>query len=139
MTRYTGKNWYGSFKGISMVAAPFRSFDDGLEEEMADASGGVDTIRTYVHTMDAVEPTFEWVVDSGSAGTALDNVLEPGQEGTLLWGLCGTAAGNPKWGILARVTKATPDVQYDDVMVKSVNFMPVDGAYVFDGRTAVWP
>ena len=139
MARLTGKNWYGSFKGISMVAIPFRTFDDGLEEEMADASGGSDTIRTYVHTMDKVEPSFEWVYDSSAAGTALVAVLEPGQEGTLLWGPRGTAAGSPKWGITGRVVKATPDIKYDDVQVDKVKFMPVDGAYLFDGRTAVWP
>jgi hypothetical protein len=138
MARHVGNEWYGTFKGISMAAVPFRTFDDGLEEEMADASGGVDALRTYVKMIDKVEPSFEWVPDSGSAGTALAAVLEPGQEGTLIWGKYGTAAGNPKWGIVCRVVKATPTIKYDDVQVESVKFMPVDGAYVFDGRTAVW-
>lgn len=138
MTRYTGRDWYGSFAGISMVAVPFRTFDDGLEEEMADATGGVDAIRTYVKTVDKVEPSFEWVPDSGSAGTALAAVLEPGQTGTLLWGPRGTASGSPKWGVECRVVKATPTIQHDDVQVNAVKFMPISGSYVFDGRTATW-
>src|SRR5690349_15865129 len=112
MARLVGNSWYGSFKGISMVAVPFRTFDDGLDEEMAEASGGSDTIRNFVKTLDKIEPSFEWVYDSGTAGTALVAVLEAGQTGTLLWGPRGSATGNPKWGIVCRVVKATPDITY---------------------------
>lgn len=138
MARYVGNDWYGSFKGISLAAIPFRTFDDGLEEEMADASGGSDAIRNYVKTLDKIEPAFEWVPDTGTAGTAADAVLKAGQEGTLLWGPYGTATGMPKWGVNCRVTKATPSIQYDDVLTKAVKFVVIDGSYVFDGRTATW-
>jgi hypothetical protein len=139
MARLVGRDFYATFKGISMVAIPFRTFDDGLEEEMAEGSGGSDAIRNYVKTLDKIEPSFEWVYDNGTAGTALAAVLEPGQEGTLLWGPRGSAAGLPKWGVTCRVVKATPDITYDDVQIDKVKFVVTSGSYVFDGRTAVWP
>jgi hypothetical protein len=139
MARHVGNELYASFKGVVISNIPFRTFDPGLEEEMAEGSGGTDAIRNYVKTIDKLEPSFEWVPDSGTAGTAAAAVLEEGQSGTLLWGKYGTAAGNPKWGVVCRVVKAQPKQQYDDVQVEAVKFVVTDGAYVFDGRTAVWP
>ena len=138
MTRYTGPQLYVSFKGIAITATPWRQFNPGFEEEVADSSGGGDALRVYIKTIDKLEPSLTYVFDDNAAGTAAEAVLKVGNEGTLLWGPYGTATGRPKWGVVARVTQWNQSHTYDDVIETEVKFSVISGSYVFYGGTALW-
>lgn len=138
MARYTGPQLHLAFKGITISAIPWRTFEPGFEEEVADSSGGGDALRVYIKTLDKMEPTFTYVYDDNAAGTAAEAVLKVGNEGTLIWGPYGTATGRPKWGVVARVTQWNQTHQYDDVIETEVKFSVISGTYAFYGGTATW-
>lgn len=137
MSFIDGADGYVEFQGQSLMQ-DFRTFDPGLEEDTTEASAGTDAVRNFLKTLDKIEPTAKIRVNTDAVGTAIEAVIAVGQEGTLIWGQFGTAAGEPKWGVQARVVKSNIVMQYDDISLYDVVWKVIDGAYVHDGRTAVW-
>ena len=140
--RLTGKNlfvgWIDSGGGTVMLAlhGDYTAFTPDIEMEMVDMSAGADAMRGYKATLKNFNGMLERYY-LGTAGTAADTRLQPGDEGTLLWGELGTAAGKPKWGIPTIVSKVSMPIKFDDKVLITTEFKP-QGDFVFDGTTATW-
>ena len=137
MTVLTGQILYLTFNGVNLFS-DYRSFDSGMEEDTTEGSAGGDAIRVKVKTLDKIEPKLTIVVDDNAAGVTIRNALKVGASGPLIWGYEGNAAGKPKWGVTARITKSYPKETYDKELELDVEFSVSDGAYLFDGRTATF-
>lgn len=136
--RKTGADYVIQFRGVD-ITPRYRSFDPGLREETADITAGGDQVRLYAPTLRTVAPRLSGIYDGGTVtGTAILGALKEGNEGTLLWGPEGTAAGKPKWGIVGRVTRFNVPADYDGETEVEVEWSNLQGTFLFDGRTAVW-
>lgn len=136
MARLTGKNLVVTFGGQT-ISGDQRTFEFDHEEEQADASAGSDTYRTFIPTLRVINPKMEIILKDFASGSALMNVLDIGQEGTLVWSPEGTATGKPRWGIVARVSKAGQSYPFDDVAMVNVEWVNTSQTLVYDGSTAV--
>lgn len=140
MTRITGASLYLSFDGVD-IKTLYRSFDPGIEKENVDVSAGGDQLRFYADTLMKVSPTGTFIVDTaemGTAATKILNALKVENEGSLVWGMAGTATGMDKWGITAKVVKSNHSSEYDGETEIEVEWVNTGSAFLFDGRTAVW-
>ena len=136
MARLSGKNLVVTFAGVT-ISGTQRTFEFEHEEEQIDASAGADTYRTFIPSMRVINPKMEAIMEDKASGSAVQNVLDIGQEGTLVWSPEGTASGKPRWGITARVSKAAQTMPFDDVHGISVEWVNTSQALVYDGSTAV--
>lgn len=138
--RLTGKNLYVGWidaTGTATISGDQTSFDTGLEMETVDASAGADNWRVFLATMQngsfKMESYFK-----GTNGTAVQARIEQGDTGTLLWGPEGTAAGKPKWGIPALVTKSDYTFPFDN-LIKVTTEWQQQGDLAYNGNTIVFP
>lgn len=117
-------------------AGIYRSFNPGGEMDTTDISGGGDQLRVMTPTIDNISPEMEVVVKDN--GTATLDALKMGVEGSLIWGMEGTTAGRPKWGIYGVISSASDDASYDGEITRSVTWSNISSTYLYDGKTAVW-
>lgn len=137
MAKLTGKNLYLKF-GSTVLSGTQRSLEVNEEIETADATAGADDYRNYLTTVKTIGATVELVMrehaDSTSPnGSAIFAALVLGTEGTLEWGVEGTATGKPRKGFVARVTRFDQNLAFDDVYTISVEFSNAGTALVYDG------
>lgn len=139
MARKTGKGFYVAWitsGGTTVISGDYRSFEDGLEQESVDMSAGSDNLRVYAKTLQALKPSGEFVYADGVAGSAVWSKLQPGVEGTLIWGWEGNATGKPKYGIAGFVEKSSTSGKYDGEITISVDWANTGGDWVFNGATS---
>lgn len=134
MTVLTGKDFYLEFNGVA-VTGIYRKFDDGMEQESAEATSGTDAVRNYVSTLIKIEPKATVVLNDASSALAQ---LKMGTTGTLIWGPQGNGAGKPKWGVAARVKAAPVSRTYDAEVEIEVTWEVTSGTLTYDGRTDVF-
>lgn len=141
MARMSGKNlhlqWIYS-GGTANLSGSQRSFENGHEQESADATAGADSYRVFVPTVKTLKPKAEILWEEKSSGSAVIAAVQPGVEGTLYWSPEGTASGKPKWGAYLRVRVSNQSLPYDDVAMLSVEWDNIGTALVSDGVTATW-
>jgi hypothetical protein len=137
MARKTGKGFYLAWisGGTTVISGDYRSFEDGLEQESADMSAGGDELRVYAKTLKSLKPSGEFVFSDGSAGSAVWTKLQPGSEGTLVWGWEGNGAGKPKWGVPCFVEKSNTSTKYDGETTIQVGWANTGGDWAFNGTT----
>lgn len=135
MAKISGKDLFASFAGTSL-GDTIRNFDVSEAQETADATAGADAYRNYVNTMKTIKASCEVVMkDYAGGGSALRSLLQPGAEGTLIWGVEGSATGKPKKGFLARISQADEGIPFDDVVTISLTFQMAGTALLFNGIT----
>ena len=115
----------------------FRTFNPNIEKEMAEVTAGAASIRNYKATLATAEP--EMTIIMRDEGTAITDRLKLGVQGSLVWGIEGTAAGRPKAGITAEITVSNSEATYDAELEITIQWMPITGAWLFNPATAVWP
>lgn len=138
MGRKIGKNAYIAWihsGGTALVETDYRTFDVGDEMGAVDLSAGNDNLRTYAPTLEEVAPSLEMLYTDGAAGSAIWSKVRPGQEGTLVWGWEGNAAGKPKWGIGGFVTKCDMSGGYENEIAISVEWANIGSDFVYNGTT----
>lgn len=134
MTVLTGQEFYLEFDGVE-IKSLYREFEDGMEQESAEATAGNDAVRNYVPTIMKIEPKGKFVLNEGSAALAK---LKLGTSGTLIWGPQGNSAGEPKWGVACRIKSVPVKRKYDGEVELDVSWEPTSGTLAFDGRTATF-
>ena len=143
--RISGKNLYVAWHsggGSTDLSGSQRSMSFEHEQEMTDATAGADTYRVMIPTVRTAGASLEILVESGASGSAIFAAIPVGGAvGTLIWGPEGTTADLPKWGMVARVAKASQEIPFDDVYVISVEFTNAgaDLAYDYAEDGDVWP
>lgn len=135
MAKISGKNLYVSWAGTE-YSAYIRNFDVSEATETADATAGADSYRNYVETVKTIDVSFEVVMDEyASNGSAMRSAFENGTEGTLIWGVEGSATGKPKKGFYGRIVDASESIPFDDVNTFSVSIGMAGTALAFNGIT----
>lgn len=137
MAKLSGSALYVSFGGTNL-SATIRNFEVPEEQEMADATAGADPYRNFVTTVKTIEASCELLVQDHASGTAVHAAVKIGTQGTLLWGLEGTATGKPKGGFLATISKSEKSYPFDDVAVIALTFTNAGTAVLYDGVTSLW-
>lgn len=138
LTRQSGAQTYIAFQDVDLSPRCIR-FDPGLREDYTELTAGNDALRWYAPTVRGAAPKLRGQYDAISAtGTAICAALTEGGEGTLIWGPAGTASGQPKWGILARVARFNVTAAHDGEAEFEVEWINRQGTFIYDGRTAVW-
>lgn len=137
MTVLTGLGYYLEFDGV-VIDNDYRSFDPGFEIETVEATAGGSTARSYVPTLIKVEPSGTFIVDNNANGIAIRAVLKEGNSGNLIWGPEGNAAGKPKWGITANISKSQVAATYDAELELEVTWYNEADDLLFDGRSATF-
>lgn len=144
MAGKTGRDLYahwvqagGTFVVASGTSEHYRSFNPGVELEMVEITAGAAGLRNYKSTLNVAEP--ELTIIMRDEGTFLTDKFKVGMEGSLVWGMEGSAAGRPKGGIVCQVTAFEVEATYDGELEATVTFMPISGSWLFDPETAVWP
>ena len=138
--RLTGKNLYVAWidaTGTVAISGDQTAFDPGFTGETVDASAGADDWRVHLATMKDAAMKMETYY-KGTNGTATLARVEIHDSGTLVWGPEGTAAGKPKWGIPALVTKNDYSMPFDNLIKVTIEWKQ-QGDLAFNGNTAVWP
>lgn len=136
--RVLGENLYVSFRG-SAIQADFREFTVDLTLDTVDVSAGSEAAKSYLAALQDGTASLTWAyVDLGTADSGYIPQLKIGQEGTLLWGPEGTAAGLPKGGAVALVTSVSKPHTYNDIVTRTAEFQ-FSGTLLFDDEDDVWP
>lgn len=138
MAKISGNQLYATF-GSTLLNGSQRSFDVKETMDQADSTAGSDSYRNFVNTVKTIEVDAEIIVQDGTAGSALRAALVPGSQGTLIWGVEGTAAGKPKKGFFATVSDSSESIPYDDVLLIKAKFTMAGTALAFNGYSSVWP
>jgi hypothetical protein len=135
MAEYTGANMYLAWVysgGTVTLQADERTVNFNATMDFAETTAGSDPRKTRLATIGDVQLSFAGVAQTG--GTALEDALAPGTQGTVYFGPEGTAAGKRKHIIGAFSNGAKYAMKYADVTEITCDFMG-DGNYT---RT-VWP
>lgn len=137
--RKTGKDtkvYWIDGSGTVDISGNYRQFNVSDSFDTVDASAGADTARGMKGTLRVLGASMAALYD-GTAGTAVRNRLATGNEGTLLYGLEGTAAGKPKGAFPAIVKTQNVNGSYDDMISVDFTWEP-QGDYVHNPNTATW-
>ena len=119
MTAVTGKNLFLSFAG-TVLDTDYRSFSVSEEGGSVDESAGSDTRRTYLTTL--TDGNASATVVFQSDGTVLYDAVAPLTEGTLVYALEGSAAGERHTDVKSFVTSREISMEYADLMVVDLEF-----------------
>lgn len=118
----TGSALYVTFKGTA-ITGDFRSWEDGGEMGLADATAGADTVKSYLTTQLDGTAKFSGLYQGGTAATDVYNLLAEGASGTLVISPEGTTSGKPKKTITSAIVKTrNRKIPYDNVVELNVEF-----------------
>jgi hypothetical protein len=119
VARVIGKNAYIIFNSV-VLSTDFRTFKEGNTADMIDKSAGADARHTYIAALADGGYDMDMLID----GTGPFVACLPGTEGTLIFGVEGTASGKPKTTVVAVASKRERSFAYNDLYVMSVSFQP---------------
>jgi hypothetical protein len=119
MAGVSGQNLYLLFAG-NVLDTDYRSFSQSEEMGVVDVSAGADADRTYVDALKDGTASATLVVQSDDTTTW--GYVALGTEGTLEWGVEGTASGNMRSYVTAIVIGRSKSMEYDDVAVFDVEW-----------------
>lgn len=123
--RMTGKDLYIEWVyngGTANITGDARTFEVTREQEVADITAGADGARSSKATVKNFGASAE-ILYTGTAGSAVFNVMDLGSEGTVRYYPQGTATGKPKGAFPAIVTKMDLALPYDDAAVLTVEWL----------------
>lgn len=134
--RVLGKDAYISFQDTE-ISADYRNFDIELTIDTVESTAGSEASKSYIATLKDGTAKLTYAY-SGTAGAgAYVDVLGVGQEGTLLWGIQGTALDKPKGGAVAIVVAHSKPMAYNDLLTRTVTFQ-FTGGLLFDEDLNTW-
>lgn len=135
-SRAVGKDLYVSFAGQSIIA-DYREFTVEETVDTVDKTAGSETDKSYIPTLKDATATLTYAY-AGSVGTAISNLFKVSTQGTLLWGVEGTATGKPKGGWAnGIVTAHSKPTTYNDLVVRTVTFQK-SGTVLFNDEVDLW-
>jgi hypothetical protein len=134
-TRYSGSQLYFSF-AAQQISGGQREMSYTQDLNMIDAGAGSDPWMIEVPGRKSGDITISFL-ETGTAGTPLWAAVEIGEYGTALWGPLGTASGNPKGGVTARVTSNERVYPYEDMAMRTITFRQC-GTPLFVDSTDTW-
>ncbi len=139
--RLTGKNlvveWIHS-GGTAVVSGDQTTFDVTRDSEEADATAADDG-GTFMKFLRQVNGATLAALFTGTAGSAsIGSATVRGAEGTVLYGVNGTVAGQPKGGFPATIKSAGLAHPYDGMVTLDIEWSP-QGAELFNPAVDVWP
>jgi hypothetical protein len=124
MSEYTGKNmvfqWIYSGGTVNMQA-DFRTVNLSPTIDFADSTAGSDARRKRIPTIADATVSYSGLAQQG--GTAVEDALAEGTEGTIIFQPEGTAAGKRKYTIGAFSQGAKTNLPYADVVELSNEFL----------------
>ena len=123
MSEFTGKDMYFEWVysgGTVTLHGDFRTVTLSPSIDYADATAGSDARRKRIATIADASVSFSGLMQA--AGTALEDALAEGTEGTINFGPRGTTAGYRKYVVGAFAGGANVSIPYSDVVEFSVNF-----------------
>jgi hypothetical protein len=125
MAKYTGKDlvlsWIYSGGTVSL-GGDYRQCNWNPSIGKTDKSAGSDAQKTYLSTQKDVTASVTLVAQAG--GTALEDALAPGVEGTLIIQPEGTASGKRKHTLPCFSDGIVPSYPYNDIVVYNCSFTP---------------
>ena len=107
--------------GTVTLHGDYRSADFNPSVDFADASAGSDPRKKRVVTLKDTQVSYRGVAQAG--GTALEDALAEGTQGTINMGPEGTQSGKRKYVIGAFSQGAKIAMKYADVVELAVDFM----------------
>ena len=122
-TEYMGDNAYLVWvcpAGTIGLNADYRTFDLGQGGTWLDNTAGNDQTLTSLPNRSQFDPVVELLAQTG--GTALEDALKYGTEGTLICGPEGTIAGKRKYTVHAFSQGASFKLAYNDLAQITANF-----------------
>lgn len=128
----------GAVAGTVTLQGRYRKFDFKRDIGEARITAGADTDESFLTTIKDKEADMT-ILYQGTAGSALHRALATGNWGSLIWGLEGTATGQPKHGMVAFIKSFSEDPDFEKEVELKVNFKG-SGAMLFDfeGSGSVW-
>ena len=130
MAGTTGSALYLLWDGTELDT-DYRSFSESEEIGMVDQSAGADTARTYLTELK--DGTASATIVIQAADTTTWGTLVPGTEGTLEWGVEGTASTKPRSYVNAIVKCREKSMEYADLVVGDIEWQfsgaVTDGTY----------
>lgn len=123
MPEFTGANMYFQWvtaSGTVTLHGDERTVNLNPSVDFADSTAGSDPRKTRIPTLKDTMVSFQGVAQAG--GTALEDLLTEGQEGTINFGPEGTATGKRKYIIGAFSGAPKYAFKYADVTELSIEF-----------------
>jgi hypothetical protein len=124
MAEYTGRDivfqWVHSGGTVSMQA-DFRTVSLSPTIDFADATAGSDARRKRIATIKDATVSYSGLAQTG--GTALEDALVEGTQGTIIFQPEGTASGKRKYTIGAFSQGGKFNLPYADVVELNVEFL----------------
>lgn len=118
-TGVTGAALYVKF-GSTVLDTDYRDFGPSEETGLVEDSAGADTNRHYLTTL--LDGTATITILIQTADTTTWSAVAPQTEGTLEWGLEGTASGKPKHSVVAVVQDRSQTINFEDVTAADITF-----------------
>lgn len=136
--RYIGKDLYigAGASGATAITGDQRTFTVSKTIDIVDLSAGADTDKGYTFSLKDGDASLE-LLDTGSSGSAVLALFQPGAQGTLLYGPQGTASGKPKGGFVYIVKDLKESYPYTDAVMLTVTFQK-SGTALFLTSTDTW-
>lgn len=117
--------------GTTTLSGDYRRFNFPPAKDLSETTAGSDAGRTDIATVWNFTCELTAVMQTG--GTAVEDVLLPGTQGTMICGPEGTASGKRKYTIPAMSMGANFNFQYDQVVEMVCSFKsqgaPTFGTY----------
>jgi hypothetical protein len=123
MAEYTGAGMYFQWVtsgGTVNLEADERTVNLNPSVDFADSTAGADARKTRIPTLKDTMASYAGVAQKG--GTALEDLLTEGQEGTIFFGPEGTVTGKRKYTIGAFSGGPKYAFKYADVTEISIEF-----------------
>jgi hypothetical protein len=129
MAAHTGQNMYIEFAGVELTGA-HRSFDVSESVSTANTTSGADTDESHIVTTSSGDFQLT-LLNKGTAIATARQALSKGASGTLIYGLDGTATGQPKYSCVVTVTERSFTTPYDGEAEIEVTFLK-NGAWLLN-------
>jgi len=118
---FVGKNAYIKF-GNTELQTYFRTLNKAEEIDLVEQTSGSDADKSWLATVRSGTYDGEFIMPSGTAGTAVFGAVALGTSATLEVGPEGTASGKPKHSVTAIVRSRGEPLTYNDVTTFSVGW-----------------
>jgi len=89
--------------------------------DLIDVTAGNENDKSYIAGIKDGDAQLDYFAQS-TGGTLIENNLQEGTAGTLIYSPRGTTAGKPKRGFYAIVKEFSDDLKYDEAATNSVTF-----------------
>lgn len=113
MAEYLGRNASLVFDSVTLAPGRYTSIDTDESVALVDKSAGSDTHDSFLAALESGGVTINLNASAGDTDTW--NGVEPGTEGTLVYGPEGTAVGKPSFTAVAIIESRQSKQAYNDI------------------------